>query len=44
MGFLMMEIVVGIRCIDIDECVSFFCEGYCVNMEGGFVCECGLGM
>lgn len=29
---------------DVDECLSSSCEGQCVNTEGGFVCECGLGM
>nr|XP_054296281.1 von Willebrand factor C and EGF domain-containing protein isoform X9 [Pongo pygmaeus] len=40
----MTETAVGIRCTDIDECVTSSCEGHCVNTEGGFVCECGLGM
>ncbi|XP_012633778.2 von Willebrand factor C and EGF domain-containing protein [Microcebus murinus] len=43
-GFLMTETAVGIRCTDIDECLSSSCEGHCVNTEGGFVCECGPGM
>ncbi|XP_063584486.1 von Willebrand factor C and EGF domain-containing protein isoform X10 [Pongo abelii] len=43
-GFSMTETAVGIRCTDIDECVTSSCEGHCVNTEGGFVCECGLGM
>ncbi|XP_073902764.1 von Willebrand factor C and EGF domain-containing protein isoform X2 [Castor canadensis] len=43
-GFLMTETAVGIRCADIDECLSSSCEGQCVNTEGGFVCECGPGM
>ncbi|GAB1302189.1 von Willebrand factor C and EGF domain-containing protein [Apodemus speciosus] len=43
-GFLMTETAVGIRCADIDECLSSSCEGHCVNTEGGFVCECGPGM
>ncbi|XP_023562835.1 von Willebrand factor C and EGF domain-containing protein isoform X2 [Octodon degus] len=43
-GFLMTETAVGIRCTDIDECLSASCEGHCVNTEGGFVCECGPGM
>nr|XP_002755452.4 von Willebrand factor C and EGF domain-containing protein isoform X1 [Callithrix jacchus] len=43
-GFLMTETAVGVRCTDIDECVSSSCEGYCVNTEGGYVCECGPGM
>ncbi|XP_040837791.1 von Willebrand factor C and EGF domain-containing protein [Ochotona curzoniae] len=43
-GFLMTETAVGIRCTDIDECLSSACEGHCVNTEGGFVCECGPGM
>ncbi|XP_008046254.2 von Willebrand factor C and EGF domain-containing protein [Carlito syrichta] len=43
-GFSMTETAVGIRCTDIDECLSSSCEGHCVNTEGGFVCECGLGM
>ncbi|XP_045227887.2 von Willebrand factor C and EGF domain-containing protein isoform X17 [Macaca fascicularis] len=43
-GFSMTETAVGIRCTDIDECVSSSCEGHCVNTEGGFVCECGPGM
>ncbi|XP_019326555.1 PREDICTED: von Willebrand factor C and EGF domain-containing protein [Aptenodytes forsteri] len=34
----------GVRCTDIDECLSAACEGLCVNTEGGFVCECGPGM
>ncbi|XP_063464570.1 von Willebrand factor C and EGF domain-containing protein isoform X12 [Pan paniscus] len=40
----MTETAVGIRCTDIDECVTSSCEGHCVNTEGGFVCECGPGM
>ncbi|XP_061059424.1 von Willebrand factor C and EGF domain-containing protein isoform X3 [Eubalaena glacialis] len=43
-GFSMTETAIGIRCTDIDECVSSSCEGHCVNTEGGFVCECGPGM
>ncbi|XP_012884445.1 PREDICTED: von Willebrand factor C and EGF domain-containing protein [Dipodomys ordii] len=43
-GFSMTETAVGIRCADIDECLSSSCEGQCVNTEGGFVCECGPGM
>ncbi|XP_070313541.1 von Willebrand factor C and EGF domain-containing protein isoform X5 [Odocoileus virginianus] len=43
-GFSMTETAVGIRCTDIDECLSSSCEGHCVNTEGGFVCECGPGM
>ncbi|XP_063549264.1 von Willebrand factor C and EGF domain-containing protein isoform X6 [Gorilla gorilla gorilla] len=43
-GFSMTETAVGIRCTDIDECVTSSCEGHCVNTEGGFVCECGPGM
>ncbi|KAM5247278.1 von Willebrand factor C and EGF domain-containing protein [Ctenodactylus gundi] len=43
-GFSMTETAVGIRCTDIDECVSSTCEGRCVNTEGGFVCDCGPGM
>ncbi|XP_075403672.1 von Willebrand factor C and EGF domain-containing protein [Tenrec ecaudatus] len=43
-GFLMTETAVGIRCTDVDECLSASCEGHCVNTEGGFVCECGPGM
>uniref|UniRef100_A0A8D0TL86 von Willebrand factor C and EGF domain-containing protein n=1 Tax=Sus scrofa TaxID=9823 RepID=A0A8D0TL86_PIG len=43
-GFSMTETAVGIRCTDIDECLSASCEGHCVNTEGGFVCECGPGM
>ncbi|XP_054998967.1 von Willebrand factor C and EGF domain-containing protein [Sorex araneus] len=43
-GFAMTETVVGIRCTDIDECLSSSCQGQCVNTEGGFACECGLGM
>uniref|UniRef100_A0A8C9JUQ6 von Willebrand factor C and EGF domains n=1 Tax=Panthera tigris altaica TaxID=74533 RepID=A0A8C9JUQ6_PANTA len=43
-GFTMTETAVGIRCTDIDECLSSSCEGQCVNTEGGFVCECGPGM
>ncbi|XP_002721101.3 von Willebrand factor C and EGF domain-containing protein [Oryctolagus cuniculus] len=43
-GFLMTETAVGIRCTDINECLSSACEGHCVNTEGGFVCECGPGM
>ncbi|XP_040140183.1 von Willebrand factor C and EGF domain-containing protein isoform X3 [Ictidomys tridecemlineatus] len=44
LGFSMTETAVGIRCTDIDECLSSSCEGHCVNTEGGFVCECGPGM
>ncbi|XP_037694180.1 von Willebrand factor C and EGF domain-containing protein isoform X1 [Choloepus didactylus] len=40
----MTETAVGIRCTDIDECLSSSCEGHCVNTEGGFVCECGPGL
>ncbi|XP_057409947.1 von Willebrand factor C and EGF domain-containing protein isoform X6 [Balaenoptera acutorostrata] len=43
-GFSMTETAIGIRCTDIDECLSSSCEGHCVNTEGGFVCECGPGM
>ncbi|XP_036916409.1 von Willebrand factor C and EGF domain-containing protein isoform X2 [Sturnira hondurensis] len=43
-GFSMTETAVGIRCTDVDECLSSSCEGQCVNTEGGFVCECGPGM
>ncbi|KAB0376904.1 hypothetical protein FD755_011348 [Muntiacus reevesi] len=43
-GFSMTETAVGIRCTDINECLSSSCEGHCVNTEGGFVCECGPGM
>ncbi|XP_053417477.1 von Willebrand factor C and EGF domain-containing protein isoform X3 [Nycticebus coucang] len=43
-GFSMTETAVGIRCTDIDECLSSSCEGHCMNTEGGFVCECGPGM
>ncbi|XP_004874412.1 von Willebrand factor C and EGF domain-containing protein isoform X3 [Heterocephalus glaber] len=43
-GFSMTETAVGVRCTDIDECLSSSCEGRCVNTEGGFVCECGPGM
>ncbi|KAG8505696.1 von Willebrand factor C and EGF domain-containing protein, partial [Galemys pyrenaicus] len=43
-GFSMTETDVGIRCTDIDECLSSSCEGRCVNTEGGFVCECGPGL
>uniref|UniRef100_A0A671DWB8 von Willebrand factor C and EGF domains n=1 Tax=Rhinolophus ferrumequinum TaxID=59479 RepID=A0A671DWB8_RHIFE len=43
-GFSMTETAVGIRCTDIDECLSSSCEDHCVNTEGGFVCECGPGM
>ncbi|XP_077818772.1 von Willebrand factor C and EGF domain-containing protein isoform X16 [Macaca mulatta] len=32
-GFSMTETAVGIRCTDIDECVSSSCEGHCVNTE-----------
>ncbi|KAM6274288.1 von Willebrand factor C and EGF domain-containing protein [Porphyrio hochstetteri] len=44
LGFSMVETANGVRCTDIDECLSAACEGLCVNTEGGFVCECGLGM
>ncbi|XP_016851050.2 von Willebrand factor C and EGF domain-containing protein isoform X2 [Anolis carolinensis] len=44
LGFSMMETANGVRCTDIDECLSASCEGLCVNTEGGFVCECGSGM
>uniref|UniRef100_A0A8C4KML7 von Willebrand factor C and EGF domains n=1 Tax=Dromaius novaehollandiae TaxID=8790 RepID=A0A8C4KML7_DRONO len=44
LGFSMAETANGIRCTDIDECLSAACEGLCVNTEGGFVCECGPGM
>ncbi|XP_049745711.1 von Willebrand factor C and EGF domain-containing protein [Elephas maximus indicus] len=44
LGFSMTETAVGIRCTDINECLSSSCEGHCVNTEGGFVCECGPGM
>ncbi|NXX18298.1 VWCE protein, partial [Podargus strigoides] len=44
LGFSMVETANGIRCTDIDECLSAACEGLCVNTEGGFVCECGAGM
>ncbi|XP_060118610.1 von Willebrand factor C and EGF domain-containing protein isoform X1 [Heteronotia binoei] len=44
LGFSMTETVNGVRCADIDECLSASCEGLCVNTEGGFVCECGPGM
>ncbi|XP_065541597.1 von Willebrand factor C and EGF domain-containing protein isoform X2 [Lathamus discolor] len=44
LGFSMVETSNGIRCTDIDECLSAACEGRCVNTEGGFVCECGPGM
>ncbi|KAM6158163.1 von Willebrand factor C and EGF domain-containing protein [Rhynchocyon petersi] len=43
-GFSMTETAVGIRCTDINECLSSSCEGHCVNTEGGFVCECGPGL
>ncbi|XP_066893455.1 von Willebrand factor C and EGF domain-containing protein isoform X6 [Kogia breviceps] len=43
-GFSMTETAIGIRCTDIDECLSSSCEGHCMNTEGGFVCECGPGM
>ncbi|XP_075357949.1 von Willebrand factor C and EGF domain-containing protein [Mycteria americana] len=44
LGFSMVETANGVRCTDIDECLSAACEGLCVNTEGGFVCECGPGM
>ncbi|XP_014804245.1 PREDICTED: von Willebrand factor C and EGF domain-containing protein [Calidris pugnax] len=44
LGFSMVETANGIRCTDIDECLSAACEGLCVNTEGGFVCECGPGL
>ncbi|XP_042293447.1 von Willebrand factor C and EGF domain-containing protein isoform X2 [Sceloporus undulatus] len=44
LGFSMTETANGVRCTDIDECLSASCEGLCVNTEGGFVCECGPGM
>ncbi|XP_039200206.1 von Willebrand factor C and EGF domain-containing protein isoform X4 [Crotalus tigris] len=44
LGFSMTETTNGVRCVDIDECLSGSCEGLCVNTEGGFVCECGPGM
>ncbi|XP_066475896.1 von Willebrand factor C and EGF domain-containing protein [Tiliqua scincoides] len=44
LGFSMTETANGVRCSDIDECLSSSCEGRCVNTEGGFVCECGPGM
>ncbi|CAM4565685.1 unnamed protein product [Lepidochelys olivacea] len=44
LGFSMAETANGVRCTDIDECLSASCEGLCVNTEGGFVCECGPGM
>ncbi|KAJ6654132.1 hypothetical protein lerEdw1_007400 [Lerista edwardsae] len=44
LGFSMTETANGVRCADIDECLSASCEGQCVNTEGGFVCECGPGM
>uniref|UniRef100_A0A8C6VK56 von Willebrand factor C and EGF domain-containing protein n=1 Tax=Naja naja TaxID=35670 RepID=A0A8C6VK56_NAJNA len=44
LGFSMTETANGVRCVDIDECLSASCEGLCVNTEGGFVCECGPGM
>ncbi|NXW83177.1 VWCE protein, partial [Alopecoenas beccarii] len=44
LGFSMLETPNGIRCTDINECLSAACEGLCVNTEGGFVCECGPGM
>ncbi|NXE83758.1 VWCE protein, partial [Cochlearius cochlearius] len=44
LGFTMVETANGVRCTDIDECLSAACEGLCVNTEGGFVCECGPGM
>ncbi|XP_074854088.1 von Willebrand factor C and EGF domain-containing protein [Carettochelys insculpta] len=44
LGFSMVETANGVRCTDIDECLSASCEGLCVNTEGGFVCECGPGM
>ncbi|OXB71169.1 UNVERIFIED_CONTAM: hypothetical protein H355_011168 [Colinus virginianus] len=40
----MVETDTGVRCDDINECLSAACEGLCVNTEGGFVCECGPGM
>uniref|UniRef100_A0A8C8RTI0 von Willebrand factor C and EGF domains n=1 Tax=Pelusios castaneus TaxID=367368 RepID=A0A8C8RTI0_9SAUR len=44
LGFSMAEMANGVRCADIDECLSASCEGLCVNTEGGFVCECGPGL
>ncbi|XP_075784527.1 von Willebrand factor C and EGF domain-containing protein [Pelodiscus sinensis] len=44
LGFSMVETTNGVRCTDIDECLSASCEGLCVNTEGGFVCECGPGL
>ncbi|XP_019340823.1 von Willebrand factor C and EGF domain-containing protein isoform X1 [Alligator mississippiensis] len=44
LGFSMVETANGVRCTDINECLSASCEGLCVNTEGGFVCECGPGM
>ncbi|XP_031469796.1 LOW QUALITY PROTEIN: von Willebrand factor C and EGF domain-containing protein [Phasianus colchicus] len=44
LGFSMVETDAGVRCNDINECLSAACEGLCVNTEGGFVCECGPGM
>uniref|UniRef100_A0A8C2YCC7 von Willebrand factor C and EGF domains n=1 Tax=Coturnix japonica TaxID=93934 RepID=A0A8C2YCC7_COTJA len=44
LGFSMVETDTGVRCDDINECLSAACEGLCVNTEGGFVCECGPGM
>ncbi|XP_040465538.1 von Willebrand factor C and EGF domain-containing protein isoform X2 [Falco naumanni] len=44
LGFSMVETANGVRCTDINECLSAACEGLCVNTEGGFVCECGPGM
>ncbi|XP_015141600.2 von Willebrand factor C and EGF domain-containing protein isoform X5 [Gallus gallus] len=44
LGFSMVETDTGVRCNDINECLSAACEGPCVNTEGGFVCECGPGM
>ncbi|XP_062432559.1 von Willebrand factor C and EGF domain-containing protein isoform X2 [Rhea pennata] len=44
LGFSMVETANGVRCTDINECLSAACEGLCVNTKGGFVCECGRGM
>uniref|UniRef100_K7G1P5 von Willebrand factor C and EGF domains n=1 Tax=Pelodiscus sinensis TaxID=13735 RepID=K7G1P5_PELSI len=44
LGFSMVETTNGVRCTDIDECLSASCQGLCVNTEGGFVCECGPGL
>ncbi|KAM9339047.1 thrombomodulin-like [Symphorus nematophorus] len=42
-GYIIEERKDSFVCIDIDECVNFFCDQGCENTFGSYVCSCSPG-